>query len=449
MLSRVFLGLTLLAVTPGWSQVAPAASGPAPVSTEAAPPDADIIMLVPPPVSGQGYPTAVLSEVRSNYLDAALAFNAAHDDNVLAGSSPIPVSDMIYTISPTIALDQSTPRQHRMFNYSPSFVLYQPTTALNEVAENALGDFQFRLSPHTSLDLKDSFQKTSNVLNQSDILQLGSVSGSSQAVAVIAPFANQLNNSANAEFSSQFRLNDMVGAAATFTNLYFLNPSEATGLYDSDSQGGSGFYSHRMGRAQYVGASYQYLRSMSNFASIQSDTQTHTIAPFYTIYFRPTFSISLAVGPQHFDVVQSSSTEFSSWTPFATGSIGYQGLHANFAANYSRTVTGGGALLGGFNSSSANGIARWRITPTWIVGAASSYGIYKNVAPALITSSRGGHTVSGTVSLEHPIGERFKAEAGFTKLHQSYGGVVVLTEDPDSEREYISISYQLRRPLGR
>ena len=62
---------------------------------------------------------------------------------------------------------------------------------------------------------------------------------------------------------------------------------------------------------------------------------------------------------------------------------------------------------------------------------------------------QGGHTVSGTVSVQHPMSEHFKAELGYARLHQSYSGIAVISTAPDSNREFISISYQFTRPLGR
>jgi outer membrane protein assembly factor BamA len=129
--------------------------------------------------------------------------------------------------------------------------------------------------------------------------------------------------------------------------------------------------------------------------------------------------------------------------------MGWQGLHTNFAVGYSRIVTGGGGLLGAFHSNSANASARWQLARTWTVGAAASYAIYKNVTPFFSLSSPGGHTVSGTVSVQHPISEYFNAELGYTRLHQSYSGIAVISNAPDANREFVSVSYQFARPLGR
>jgi len=445
MLTRICLSLALLVAMPAWSQVDTNA-------TESTTNPADEArMLTPPPVNGETYPTTVGSETRSNYLRAGLTFNTAYSDNVVGGVSGNPVSDISYSIWPTIALDQTTSRLHSMLTYSPGFTFYQRTSARNEQDQNAALDFQYRLSPHVTASLRDSFQKSSNVFNQPDLLSAGGVPGSGQSppVTVIAPVADRLNNSANAELTYQFSRNGMIGASGTFTNLHYPNPAEVPGLYDSSSRGGAAFYSHRLSKKHYLGATYQYSRILAYPVNAQSETQTHTVFVFYTVYLKPTFSVSLSGGPQHFDVAQFPLPAARSWSPAATASMGWQGLHTNFAASYSRTVSGGGGLVGAYHSNSANASARWQLARTWNVGSAASYAIYKNVTPFFFLASPGGHTVSGTVSVQHQISEHFNAEVGYTRLHQSYSGVGAISNAPDTNREFISVSYQFARPLGR
>jgi hypothetical protein len=319
-------------------------------------------------------------------------------------------------------------------------------------------NFQYRMSQHTTISLSDSFQKSSSVFNQLYPFSGGAISGSAQSppAEVVAPYADRLSNTANMQLSYQFSRNGMIGASGIVTETNYPNPAEASGLYDSNSLGGSVFYSQRLSTTQYIGVTYQYLRSQgnpvnaqANPVNAQNEVQTHSLLPFYTIYLNPTLSLSLSIGPQYFDAVQSLSPPFRSWTPSATASIGWQKSHTNFAASYLRTVTGGVGLPGAFDSSSTNASMRWQITRAWTVGLAASYSNNKNVTPLLSSSSPGGHTVSGTASVQHSMGEHLKAELGYTRLHQSYSGITVVSDAPDGNRESISISYQFARPLGR
>jgi hypothetical protein len=415
-------------------------------------------MLTPPPLSGQAYPTMVGSQERSNYLAAGLAFSGSYDDNVIVGSGAAPIADGIYSILPSISLNQTTPKQQLTLQVSPGFTFYQNTSALNAANQSATLSFQYRLSEHMTISFRDSFQKSSNVFDQLPLVFGGSPSGSAQSPQpeVVAPYATQLTNVANAALSYQVSRNGMIGGAGTFAESDYSDSTQASGLSNSNSLGGSVFYNHRLSNAQYMGVIYQYLSSTANPVNAQAEpfntqteVHTQTILPFYTISLKPSLSLYVSAGPQYLDATQSSSLKVDFWTPSVMASISWQRSHTNFVADYSRTVSGGTGLPGAFNSNSANTSARWQILPTWTVGLAGGYSINKNVLPLAFSSSPGGHTVSGTVVVQHLIGEHFAAELGYVRLHQSYGGVAAISETPDSDRGYVSVSYRLTRPLGR
>lgn len=442
MLMRVILAPTLFVVVPVWSQTQTASQ-----------------MQTPPPVSGEGYSTVIGSEARSNYLHAGFTVSTAYTDNVQASSGVAPVADTSYSIWPTIALDQTTPRLRQTFTYSPGFTFYQHTSSLNQADQNLAIDLQYRLSPHLTASVRDSFRKSSNVFNQSYPFSGGAISGSTQSplVPVVAPFADQLSNDANVEITYQFARNGMVGASGVFTHLHYPNPSEAPGLSDSSARGGAAFYSYRLSKTQYLGVTYQYSQMLGSLpgadngaqTGTESDTQTHALLGFYTIYLKPSLSLSLSVGPQHYDVSQAPSPSIRSWAPAATASMGWQGNRMSFAASYSHTVAGGVGLVGAFDSNSASASAGWQVARAWTVGSMASYSITKNVSPFLMESNPGGHMISGTIAVRHRLSERFGLEFGYQRLDQSYSNIAVVSNAPNSDRGYVSISYQLTRPLGR
>jgi hypothetical protein len=452
MLTRVCLGLALVTATPVWSQLTAT-----PFETPATSVD-QTQMLTPPPVSAEGYPTTVGSQARSNFLAAGFAVNTAYNDNVLVGEGTSPIGDFIYTISPTIALNKTTPRQNLVLTYSPGFTFYQHTSSLNTTAQNAAVSFQYRLSQHTTIILGDSFQKSSNAFDQLYPSSGGAISGSSQTQGsgVVAPYANQLHNAANMGLSYQFSSNGMIGASGSVAESSYPNPTEATGFNNSSSLGGSVFYSRRLSNKQYFGVAYQYSGSQSspvnnqtNPANTQTQVRAHSLLAFYTIYFNPTLSLSLSGGPQYTDASHPPSPPTNSTTPSVTASIGWQRNHTNFVASYSRTVTGDSGLLGAYNSSSARASVSWQITRTWTVGSAANYSNSTNVTPSFSSSNPGGETVSGTVTAQHSMSERLGIELGYVRLHQNYTDIAVISAAPDSNRAYISISYRLMQPLGR
>jgi hypothetical protein len=412
-------------------------------------------MLTPPPASGQSYPTEPLSEERSNYLRYGLSFTSAYTDNVLGKSSGAPTSDISYSMAPNVELDVISSRLHWMASYTPGFTFYQRTSARNEADHRAAIDFQYRLSPHVTVRARDGFWKSSNVFNQAVVASTGEVSGGSQVAnsSVIAPIADQLSNSGYVGLTYQFALNGMIGANGTFTNLHYPSPEQVPGLFESSSQSGSAFYSLRLAEVHYLGVIYQYQRLIAHPSNSLSETQTQAGMLFYTFLPSTHFSLSLFGGPQYAYTVppslssQGPLSEVHTLTPAAGASMNWQGRLTAFALSYAHMVAPGSGLAGAVHLDSATVSVTRRLTGMLSGSVAGGYSQNEYVGSQLLGNS--GHSIYGAVSLQRQLGQRISIQLGYTRLHQSYAGVEVLSATPDINRGSVAISYQFSRPLGR
>jgi hypothetical protein len=408
-------------------------------------------MLTPPPVSGQSYPLATVSEERSNYLLGGITFNAAYSDNVLSSTSSGPVSDVSYSVWPTIALDQTTTRFHTTLTYAPGFTFYQRTSAYNQADQNLAADLRYRLSPHVTAWVHDGFQKTSNVFNSPEQGLDISVSGSPEGLSntIVAPLADQLNNTGSVGMTYQFSANAMVGASGAFSNLHYPNPDQVPGLYDSATRAGTAFYAFRITPQHYIGVTYQYQDLLAYPARVTNQTQTDAALFFYTFYPTQHFSFSLFGGPQYYNAGAQFiptgtlvAAPVESWTPSAGASLNWQLQRTNIAVSYFHSVSGGSGLAGAVQLDSATASLRQQLTRN-LSGTIS--GAYANNGILTATSS-GGHTIIASAALQRQIGAHISAQAGYTRLHQDYA---FFSANPDTNREWISVSYQFARPLGR
>ena len=451
----------LLPSTPLWSQVDSTST-----QTSAANAASDSVnnaevsdsrMTTPPPVSGQSYPTSFSRGERSNYLSGGLTFTSAYTDNAVGPVNGHAVSDVSYSVFPTLSLNETTSRAHAVLSYAPGFTFYQRESSLNAQNQNASINFQYRLSPHVTFSVEDSFQKTSNVLNQPDLASATVVSGSAQSpnFSVIPPTADTLNNSGNVGITHQFALNGMVGASGTFSNLHYPNQAQVPGLYDSNTQGGSAFYAHRLSKMNYLGTSYQYQRLVSYPTVGQNETQTHAVLLFYTLYATSKISFSFFGGPQYSDTVLPPQPALhlqlpaaKAWNPAAGGSLSWQARLTNFALSYSHIISGGGGLTGAVKMDSASASIHQQLARRLSGSIGGGY-TQNDVLVSALAGATNGHTISGTASLQQQFGQHINVQLGYTRLHQDYSGVVVLAATPNTNRESISISYQFSRPLGR
>ncbi len=236
--------------------------------------------------------------------------------------------------------------------------------------------------------------------------------------------------------------------------MHYPNPAQVPGLYDSSSQGGSAFYSHRISRVHYVGVAYEYQRLVSYPTSGNSETQTHAALLFYSLTPTPKFSISFFGGPQHSDTTQppvlpaSVQTEARAWTPSAGASLAWQGRLNSFALSYAHTIAGGGGLIGAVKMDSATVSVRQQILRTLSASVGGGYA-QNDILGMPAAQSNNGHSISGTASLQQQIGQQVNLQLGYTRLHQVYSNVGVLSATPDTNREFVSLSYQFSKPIGR
>lgn len=462
----ICIGLIFLMAGQVWSQTnpaqpQPAVSGASPqeAPSQAGPSeDQNIVssndrMMTPPPVSGQSYPAEPASQERSNYLRGGVAFTSAYTDNALGSLNGTPVSDISYSVAPMISLDETTSRVHWLVSYAPGFTFYQRFSSRNEADQNASIDFEYRLSPHVTLTARDGFQKSSSVFNQANPATSGPVSGGvdNPNLSVIAPIADRLSNGGNVGLTYQFGRNSLVGASGSFSNLHYPDPSQVPGLFDSSAQSGLAFYSWRISNVNYFGATYQYQRLVSYPVSGLNETQTHALFLFYTLQASRRVSVSIFAGPQYSDTVAAPQFQVPpthAWTPAGGASLGWQAHLTSFALSYAHEVSSGGGLIGAVRADSASASVQQQIARRLFAGISGSYA-KNNVLGGNVPGLSNGHSIAANANVRQQFGEHFSVLLGYTRLHQSYSNIPVLALTPDTNREFISLSYQFSKALGR
>jgi hypothetical protein len=436
------VGLVVFLALPAWAQVENAGSADQTSGNSSQ-------MLIPPPVGIAGLSTQSESETRSNYLRGSLDVSAAYIDNLYADSSATEISETIYTFRPSLSWDQTTERQHRSFTYSPGYTLYHPSGSLNQVDQNATAGYEIRLAPHVTLSANDTFRRSSTAYGEGD-LSGGGVTGPAQppAVGILAPFAEEMTNQASAELTVQTGLNDMIGFSGTEGLLDFPDPSQATGLFDSNTWGGTAFYSRRFSAAQYGGFRYGYSENHASQTQMSSTVRTNTISAYYTIFPSEGLSLSVSGGAVRYEVGETSEPSTSAWDPSWAVSLGWQGMHTGFAAGYSRSISGGGGLFGAYRTDGANGSFHWRMSQTWTADLGAAYYETKSVTPLLSLNTGNGHSVTGNVRIGHSFTDHLSANFEYDRVHQDYAGIESVALNPNSNRETVSLSWQFTRPVG-
>ena len=439
----------IFAVMPALSQVQPSATGGGGSTGD------DSQMMTPPPVSGMPYPSGAESS-RSNYLTASISGDAGYIDNLLPGANAKPIGDTNFFITPAVGILQSTAREQFSLQYSPSFNFYVPTTQLNTMNQSASGSFSERLSPHLTVNIQDYFLRTSNVFGQSYPFSNGNLTGTTQAPvpALIVPFVEQMSDTANGSVDYQIGRDSMIGGGATYSTFSFTNPSATAGLSNSDGEGGTAFYSRRISGRQYFGLSYDYGRDVVTDAPYAPfNTQLHTILPFYSVFFSSRISLSVSTGIQHITITQLRAAQgYSQWSAVGTASVSWQGTRGSFALSYLHSVNTGQGFAEALTSDSVSASSGWRLSPIWTSSFEVSYVNSSPVTTQVGTATygyEGGNAFTLGASLNRTFGDHLSLACGYDRLQESYPGIAYIAANPDSDREYVTVSYIFRKPLGR
>jgi hypothetical protein len=441
----MFIVLTF--AIPALAQVEPSATGDSGGSLN------ESEMMTPPPVSGMSYASGAGSEERSNYLETDVTVSAGYIDNLLATENAPTL-----TVQPSVAFDRSMPRRKEQFSYSPDFLFYFDTgppaagspsaSSFDSINHNASASFEYRFNPEVAFSLQDRFVRTSNVFDSSYVFSNG-VSGSAQTpqATIVAPYLSQLNNIGGGNLSYQFGRNGMIGGGVNFTTFELPSPANSINLYNSNGVGGSVFYNRRLSGKQYFGLSYAYARILAYPMNEVSETQTHLLLPFYTLYFSRAFSLSVSAGIEHVNTTAPQAPTTSSWAPTISASVGWQGNRGSGAANFTRAVSAGGGLLGAYDSKTFNASGSWKLSRTWTGEVSAAYTSILSITPLTASNVDDGDTLTAGASMAHPVSQRFSVQFQYQHLHETYIGSTAIATDGNLAAA--TLTYNLRRPLGR
>ena len=413
-------------------------------------------MVTPTPVGEVGLPLSVGADMeRKNYIRGGVGFETAYDTNMFTAGKNVAGID--YSILPSLHLEVTRPRTQLQLLYSSGFTMYHNYSDLNHIDHNLDVNIRYRLRPHVTLNLRESFVKAGYLQSLPDQNDINSTVGIIQKPnsSIIPPLAEILTNLTTAQLTYQLSPNSMVGANGTLSELWYSNNRSLAplgpypnGLVDSGTQAGEAFYVRRLSRRQYIGGNYEFQKFLAH-PSI-ADTKAQSAILFYTLYLPPRLSVSVFGGPQRSDTPVlggGMSSRVRMWSPELGASIGYRLRRINFAAGFSRALAEGGGLSSAVRSNTATGSVRVLTEKRLSVGLSVGYATNATLnVPFLPANS--GHTVLGSVFLQQKLGQHMGIHFDYTRLHQTYN-IVAIVNAPNQHRIEGGISYEFEKSLGR
>jgi hypothetical protein len=401
----------------------------------------DASMILPALLNDDGYSLTFASETpRTNYVSGGVNFLTVYDDNILPFSGPA-VTDVKYSVEPSIDLQQSRSRLTWNLAYSPGFRFYQRNGSLNGVDHNLGLSLEYRVSPHVTLFFGESFQKATDLLYSSGT---SFVSGSTPSL--LPPSTPRITNLSTVQATYQFSQNGMVGIKGTFSGLWYSSRSNLNRLFDSTAGASEVFYAHRLSRSHYLGMTYGFQKLFTHPG--KAETQTQSALLVYTFALPPTLEISVFAGPEHADTHNGDAFPLRNWLPATGFNLAWHGARASVLAGYSKRLSDGGGLATAARSDRGEASVRWKVARSLTASLGGSYWT-NHLLDSQSEFGFGGHTWSETASLNRDIGERLEAKVGYTRLYQAYPNIPAIASAPNRNNVWVSISYKFDRPLGR
>jgi hypothetical protein len=129
--------------------------------------------------------------------------------------------------------------------------------------------------------------------------------------------------------------------------------------------------------------------------------------------------------------------------------MGWQGNRGNVSTSFLRTVTSGGGLVGAYNSVSGNLSGGWKISHTWTAQTSFTYQNIELLAPLAIIIYQGGNSLMAQGSLGRTLGEHVNVQFGYQRFHEQFNGIAAIAANPDGDRGFVNVTYDLKKTLGR
>lgn len=414
-------------------------------------------MITPTPVSGAGLPLGFVEDSTRNYIHGGLTVQTGYDTRIFTLTSNVPMVN--YSLLPVIDIGIARTRTEMDLSYSPGFTMYQGYRSLDHVDQNLAFRLRYRLTPHVALSVDESFLKTGYLqsLSYQNTTESGVGLIERPNVSIVPPVADLMSNFSNVEITYQFGPNSMVGAKGSLSQLWYSNgrslrpaagASLGSGVFDSGAQAGEVFYARRLSTKYYIGATYSFQKLLAHPNSL--DTRTQSLLIFYSLYLRPTVSLSVFAGPQRsatFGAALPITFPVRIWSPEGGVSVSYQTAHMSFAGSFARRVAEGGGFFSAVRSSSATALVGFRMPGKLTFGLMDEYATNSTLNIPL-PAGDSGHILSNSVSLERPLGKHLDLQCGYAHLHQTYHSILT-SNVPDQQRAWTSVSYSFERALGR
>lgn len=348
--------------------------------------------ILPATISDIVIPAAPVAEdVRARSWSSSLSLATVCDDNANASESHS-YYDCSYVQQPGVMLQQLGGRTNWNISYIASFTEFQRLTELNETAQTLGADYNHRFTRRLSLRIREAFEDSNAALGGSDVSGSAPDFGLMQrpnSLVVTVPLPH-IATTTSLETIYQLTASSFVGLTGSYSSLHYKdNASDLEGLSDTETATAGALWSHRLGRRNWTGISYQWQQISSGD---YEQTTTHSLLYTHAALLGRGVAVSGFVGPQYSRDYLTATPRLAIWSPALGASIGWASDRTQIQAQAVRRIADGGGLLGASELSTVS----------------ASYA--NHFARHWTARLRGYYAYSGTLAMAEAIGTMSSSE---------------------------------------
>jgi hypothetical protein len=399
-----------------------------------------------------------------NVLRADLTASGYFDDNAF-GLETDRVSDLGLRLNPVFGFQQTRSRWQVDLTYAPGLILSQRLPYQSTQMGGA--DIHYMPTPRLSFHVRQDYAVTTDPfqsLIQNGFLPQPSPTNRPNTPAIF-PRYKQTVFSSNAGVGYRLSRRTSVGLNGYYSDVRYdiLANGLANGrsaLVRTKTATGTAYWSHQLSARQTIGFQYTLLDlsfpqgGSLGFLPGFTRTRAHNFQFFDNITLSRRSTLSVYAGPEYYQTHGQEFVNFffflievpfhrTSWSQSAGAVYNWKGTKNAIQAGYSRAITDGGGLIGAVKNNS--GFVRIRRQlPAQLTGDLGGQ-VSDNSGLDLPSNQYHYRVVSGSAGLTRKINSRTSLRLSYSRLNQTTTIVPVGNHD----RAELSLSYDLRKPLGR
>lgn len=398
--------------------------------------------------------------MRRNILLLSMASETTYDDNVLS-TNQLRQGDVIFHLSPRIAIEEERRRFGLALDYEPDLLLYREATRYDALSHGLHLDGKVRFSPHLTVRLTDSFAYRTGIYQPLAAEAITPAPGPSTSPnpTVFTPLARQLENNIRVDVVYQKSARTSLDWFGGFHQQAFSQVATVGSSLQNNQGVNAGLeYHYRLDRHNTLGAVYlfqnlssqQGQRAIVHAAQFSFDRQLSSHVTL-AVFGGPAFVSlheQLVLDLFFFQFTIPTTSKRTNWT--LGTSLTKQTKNSVFQVAANHQVSQGGGLLGPATSSSASLNVSRRLGGRWNATWSFAYADNTALGSAQSGSSSRIRSVIASFGLERQLARNLTTRLGYTYTRQTSGDPTLQFAGINGNRVSVGFLYRYHQiPLGR